>query len=70
MEKVGGALRMHEFRRKVLSIGKLEKNGFSTFERAHDILSRGVFKIEKKLFLCPPWGGGVSQTSDIGGTLA
>ena len=37
-------LRRREPRRKVLSRGELEKNGFSTFERAHDILFKGVFK--------------------------
>ena len=37
-------LRMREPQMKVLSRGKLEKNGFSTFEQAHDILSKIVFK--------------------------
>ena len=56
-EKVGGALRMRKHRQKVLSSGELEKNGFSIFERAHDILSKGVFKNWEKLFLCLPWVG-------------
>ena len=40
---MGGALGSAEVR-AVLSRGKLEMNGFNTFERAHDNLSRGVFK--------------------------
>ena len=45
------ALRICKPRWKVLSRGKLEKNGLSTFERAPDILSKGVKKIEKIIFV-------------------
>ena len=60
------ALRRCVLRRKVLSRGELEKNGFSTFDRAPDILYIGVFKNLKKSFLWPPGGGSQNRRTSEG----